>query len=202
LSLNLFGVTVSDAHLGQSTVANTELLAVRDLAAICGYTENRAIVPEDEAARLHGAVVAAYASRSPVLPAPVGIVFRGADSVRRWLELHYGALTDALSFVENRVAGRVYLWSKDDEARAPGSDVTSIAAESLRALRRTAVATVPLRIEKGTGLLQSAAFLVQEDRWDELVALVAGQSESAPGIRFELTGPWPPYDFVQMQLGA
>jgi hypothetical protein len=200
--LNLFGVTVSDAHLGQSTVANTELLAVRDLAAICGYTENRAIVPEDEAARLHGAVVAAYAARSPVLPAPVGIVFRGADSVRRWLELHYGALTDALSFVENRVAGRVHLWSKDDEARAPGSDLTSVAAQSLRALRRTAVATVPLRIEKGTGLLQSAAFLIQEDRWSELVALVADQSASAPDIRFELTGPWPPYDFVQMQLGA
>jgi hypothetical protein len=31
---------------------------------------------------------------------------------------------------------------------------------------------------------------------------VQEQGRQAPNLRFELTGPWPPYDFIQMQLGA
>ena len=31
---------------------------------------------------------------------------------------------------------------------------------------------------------------------------VEEQGRRTPNLRFELTGPWPPYDFVQMQLGA
>ena len=31
---------------------------------------------------------------------------------------------------------------------------------------------------------------------------VDAQAKLITAVRFELTGPWPPYDFVQMQLGA
>ncbi len=202
MALNLFGVTVNDVQVTNTAVADTETIVVRDLAAICGQTDYRAMEPGDELVGRYTDVVAEYAARGPVLPAPVGIVFRGNDSVQRWLELHYGALTDALSFVENRVAGRVHIWRSAPDARDASSDVDALAAESLRALRRAAVATLPMRVEKQTGVLLSAAFLVEQEQWKDFIGEVNAQKALATGLRFELTGPWPPYDFVQMQLGA
>jgi hypothetical protein len=88
------------------------------------------------------------------------------------------------------------------EDREAGTDLAAAAAESLRVLRRTAVTTVPLRVEKVTGIVLSAAFLVEQDLWKEFASEVAEQGRRTPNLRFELTGPWPPYDFVQMQLGS
>ena len=219
MALNLFGVTVNDAHTTHVDVADTEMIAVRDIAAICGRAEYRDAEPGDSAVARLSDVVTAFALRGPVLPAPVGVVFRSADSVERWLELHYSALTEALTFVENRVAARVHI-SKldtselpdaggDDDRRGrrgavapPPIDVAAVAAECLRVLRGAAVATLPLRADKSAGTVLSAAFLVEQELWKQFIAEVDAQAKVALGVRIELTGPWAAYDFVQMQLGA
>ena len=203
MALNLFGVTVNDAHMAQVTVADIETIAVRDLAAICGRTEYREPELNDATITRLSDVVAAFSARGPMLPGPAGIVFRSADSVERWLELHYSALTEALTFVENRVAARVHISrSEANEPHVTGVDLDAVAAECLRALRRCAMATLPLRAERATGVILSAAFLVEQELWKQFVAEVEAQTALATGLRVELTGPWPPYDFVQMQLGA
>ncbi len=203
MALNLFGVTVNDAHMAQVSVADTETILVRDLAAICGRTDYRETDLSDETVTRLSDVVAAFAARGPVLPAPAGVVFRSAESVERWLELHYGKLTEALTFVENRVAARVHISRPGANAAAPtGADLDVVAAESLRILRGSAVATLPLRADRPSGIVLSAAFLVEQELWKQFVGEVDAQAKLATGVRFELTGPWPPYDFVQMQLGA
>ncbi|MEP7001424.1 MAG: GvpL/GvpF family gas vesicle protein [bacterium] len=213
-------MTVNDAHMAQ-VGADTEIIVVRDLAAICGRTEYHRAELGDDAVMRQSDVVAAFGARGPVLPAPVGVVFRAADSVVRWLELHYSALTDALTFVENRVGARVHIsridvndssvpavtGGEDRRARRdvnlpPEVDVDAAAAESLRILRTSAVATIPLRADRAAGVLLSAAFLVEQDQWQQFRGEVDAQAKLTTAVRFELTGPWPPYDFVQMQLGA
>jgi hypothetical protein len=77
-----------------------------------------------------------------------------------------------------------------------------VAAETLRELRRSAVATVPLRIEQITGIVLSAAFLIEQELWKDFASKVEEQGERVQNVRLELTGPWPPYDFVQMQFGS
>lgn len=203
MALNLFGVTVNDAHSAQADVSGVRLVSVRDLAAICAEVDYKPIPPDDGSVGRYSDVLAGYALTNPVLPAPLGVVFRSADSVTRWLELHYGALSEAMTFVENRVAARVHVWrpGKADE-REVGADLAAAAAESLRVLRRTAIASLPLRVEKLTGIVLSAAFLVDFERWKDFAAEVDAQQRLTPSVRFELTGPFPPYDFVQMQLGA
>jgi hypothetical protein len=200
VALSLFGVTVNDGSSAQVKAKNIETVVVRDLAAICRPTDYRTVVPDEEILRLHTEVIAAYAAGGPILPAPVGVVFRSADSVRRWLELHLSTLSDALSFVENRVAARVHVRSRA-EVTEDGIDLSTRAADSLRVLRRSAVATLPLS-SAGSGTLLSAAFLVEQDLWNEFTAEVEAQGRIAIPLRFELTGPFPPYDFVHMQLGA
>jgi hypothetical protein len=61
---------------------------------------------------------------------------------------------------------------------------------------------VPLRLEKVTGLMLSAAFLVERELWKEFVEAVEEQHKAHPTLRLELTGPWAPYDFVRMQFGG
>jgi hypothetical protein len=203
VALTLFGVTFTEAHDARSPVPETELLVVRDLAAICGQSEYARHEPAPGDIERFAAVVDAYNQRGPTLPAPMGVVFRSRDAVLRWLELHFVSLSDALNYVENRVVGRVHVWRPgESDEREVGADLAAAAAESLRVLRLASVMTVPLRTEKLTGIVLSAAFLLERERWGEFAAEVEHQGSGSPELRFELTGPWPPYDFVQMQLGA
>jgi hypothetical protein len=202
-SLTLFGVTSLEAAGHGAPPSGVELVGVRELAAIVGPGTPAAVDPSEEQATLLGEVVAAYAKRAAVLPAPVGVAFRSRQVVQRWLELHYVALSDALTFVDDRVVGRVHVWrpGKADEADV-GSDLAAAAAEALRELRRSAVSTVPLHSEQITGIVLSAAFLIEQELWKEFASKVEEQKGRATNLRLELTGPWPPYDFVQMQFGG
>ena len=203
MALKLFGVTLNDAHLTNMIVPDTETVVIRDLAAVCGTVEYREIDQDGAAASAHDLVVSVLAARGTVLPAPVGVVFRSRDSVQRWLELHYGALTDAMSFVENRVGARVHVFRRPvEDDRALAVEVSTVAEDAVRALKQCAVATLPLRADKTTGVLLSAAFLVERDKWSDLADEIDAQSKLAVGLQFDLSGPWPPYDFVQMQLKA
>src|SRR5215204_245896 len=203
VALNLFGVTFVEAGMRGTAVPGTELIVVRDLAAIGAPGAYSVVEPTEEQATVLADAIAAYAKRAAVLPAPLGVVFRSREAVTRWLDLHYVALSDALSFVDDRVVGRVHVWRPGDASeRDVGSDLAAAAADSLRELRRAAVATVPLRTEQLTGIVLSAAFIVEQELWKEFASKVEEQGGRAPNIRLELTGPWPPYDFDQMQFGG
>ena len=203
VALSLYGVTFSEGHDRGPLVAGLELIVVRELAAIVHQSVYAATEPTSDQVTEMAEAVGAYATNAAVLPAPVGVVFRSREAVQRWLELHYVALSDALSFVDGRVVGRVHVWrpgaAKEEET---GSDLAAAAAEALRELRRSAVATVPLRVEQITGIVLSAAFLVEQELWKEFAAKVQEMLTRTPNLRLELTGPWPPYDFVQMRFGS
>jgi len=183
----------------------TAVIAMREIGALT--TEQPAFqldaAPEAEL-RSHRHIVDAAFRRGAVLPAPPGVIFRSRDVLTRWMELHYVSLTGAIEFVEDRVAARVHIVRRKadaDDAEA-GSDLAAAAAESFRALRRRAVATVPLRLEQVTGLVLSAAFLVDRDLWSEFESAVREQQDAHAVLRFDTTGPWAPYDFVRMQFGG
>jgi hypothetical protein len=180
-------------------------ISFRDLSAVVsdqkGFTLDE-VTPEE--IERHRAIVDGIFRRAAVLPAPVGAVFRAPDVLTRWMELHYVSLTGALEFVDDRAVARVHIVRADgrpDELEA-GTDLAAAAAESFRALRRRAVAAVPLRLEQVTGLVLSAAFLVEVDLWKEFVRGVEEQHDAHHHLRFDLTGPWAPYDFVRMQFGG
>ena len=203
MALILFGVTVNDAHTAHVQVDGVETVAVRDLVAICGTAEYQEVVIDEAYVERQSAVISAYALRGPVLPAPAGVVFRTPEALTSWLELHIGALSEALTFVENRVAARVHISrAETTEAALAGADIDALAAESVRVLRSAAVATLPLRADRSAGTVMTVAFLIEHDLWDQFAAEVDAQAKRASGAAFSLTGPWPPYDFVQMQLGS
>lgn len=181
----------------------TTLVAFRDLCAV--VSEQKAFAADDittEIIASHRAIVDAIFRHAAVLPAPVGVVFRVPAVLTRWMELHYVSLTSALEFVDDRAAARVHVGLADKkDVLEEGSDLAAAAAESFRALRRLAVAAVPIHADKAKTSL-SAAFLVERESWKEFERGVKDQADAHHLLSYETTGPWAPYDFVRMQFGG
>lgn len=203
-AIRLYGITDVEHHAQAKPSDGTELLHFRDLAAIIGPGEYTGAAPSGEQIERYREVVVDVFGKAPVLPAPVGTVFRTRETLTRWLELHYVTLSEALSFVEDRAEARVHVCRLNGKLseRETGSEVAAVAADSLRALRRHSVVAVPLKAEQVTGIVLSSAFLVDRELWDDFVAAVNDQRQRNPSLALDLSGPWPPFDFVRMQFGS
>jgi len=208
--IRLFAVTTLDTHADAALPAGTLGVAVRDLAAVVQETPvvRSQLGTEDLAA--HGAVVGAVFARRTVLPAPPGLVFPSREVLSRWLELHYGALSDAIAYLDGRAEARVHVERVRDAAlddAAPvlevlAPDVSAGADEVFGALRKHAAASLVMRAPEDRPAGAVAAFLVERDRWVQFRAAVLEEEQRDHELRIRLTGPWPPYDFVRMQFGG
>ena len=204
MGVRLYAITTHEGHVLDEFPGEASLLQVRDLAAVIGPAAYVVEEPADEQLDLHRRVVDVVFKHRSVLPAPVGTVFRNNTALQRWMELHYVAISDALAFVEDRVAARVRvsrleMGIVDGES---GPDLASTGAEVLRQLRRRAVAAVPLRAERVTGITIASAFLVERELWKDFAKGVEEVKAADPHVIIESSGPWPPYDFVRMELGG
>ncbi len=201
-TIRLFGVAALDGEGQAPLTPGTSLIAFRDLGAV---VSEAGLTPVDigdaEIERYHTVIDSVFARRS-VLPAPLGVSFRSEETLLRWMELHYVVLSEGLAFVDGRCQVRVHIIQDLKTAAATGADLNAIATESFRLLRRNSVAAVPLKGEPGTSEVFSAAFLIVRDRLSEFADLAAEEGKRRPELRVEISGPWPPYDFVRMQFGA
>ena len=204
MAVRLYGLTPSDDHGADPLPSSLRTVRLRDLVAVVAEAPYTQVAVDDATTAAHHAVVESLFSGRTLLPAPPGVTFRTEDALKRWMELHYVALSDALAFVEDRAGARVHIVRGDASPAAPdsGSDLAAAAADCMRALRRQAVAGLPLRTEHLTGIVLSSAFLVERDLWKDFTGAVRRLGSEHPRFRVELTGPWPPYDFVRIDFGG
>ena len=210
MALTLHAITLADGTRDELAGENgaepdSSRIAFRELSAVVSEQPSFATVePTPEAIDNHRRIVDGAFQHGSVLPAPVGVVFRAPDVLVRWMELHYVSLTTALEYVEDRCVARLHVDRADgkiDDAE-PESDLAARGTESVRALRRRAVAVVPLRTDHKAALPIGAAFLVDRDNWKDFLSAVAEQQDAHHLLRFTVTGPWAPYDFVRMVFGV
>jgi hypothetical protein len=152
-------------------------------------------IPELDQARLadHQRVVDGVMRRVTVLPAPFGMVFQGRRALLRFLEDQYIVLDEGLSFLDGHWEMRLHMMGEADSER-----ITATATQLYTELRRFARAALPLPVD-GARVL-SAAFLVDRAGWIRFVEQADDLNRAHPELVFDLTGPWPPYDFVKVQL--
>ena len=194
--LRLYAVAALNGE-SHPLVPDTSLVTYRDLGAVVGRAPYARIVPDDQDVRDQFRVVEAVFAHHSVLPAPAGIIFRGEEALLRWMELHYAALADGLTFVDGRCVARLHI--SDDESEDREADVQSASMEMFRELRREASATLPLKVEDGATEF-SAAFLLERPRWEAFADATREAAKKHSGIKWEITGPWPVYDFVQLKF--
>lgn len=200
--LLLYGVALLDGVESNSLAADTSLVTVRDLGAITAPAEYQRQDPDDRDLERHGIVLGTVAERQAVAPAPVGTVFRDRAALVRWLELHYHALHESLAFLDGRTVARVHIVKRDPSSTIDGAALAARAADVLKNLRTQAAAMVPLKPEKLTGIVLSGAFLVEREKWGAFSGAVGGAGSAHADLDIRMTGPWPPYDFVRLDLGG
>lgn len=172
-----------------------ELVSFRDLGALVypGPLRVEAVDPEEVLA--HHRRLDATLQHATVLPAPFGIVFRGAREVARFLRDRYTELGDALVLVEGRWEFRVHLAPADPGL--PEALALNVATRVYADLRKAAHAAIPFpRDEPGTF---SAAFLVDRLETRDFLERVEELGRLHAELEPDVTGPWPPYDFVVMR---
>lgn len=203
-ALRLYGVAASDSK-ATSLAAGTSVVHFRHVSAIVEPSDYAKIEINAEELKKYTAVIEEVFANSAILPAPPGTVFRSHDNLLRWLELHYFTLVEALGQVDGHSSARLVLSvadaPKNDEA---AKKFQTLASEALRVFRKTSAATMthPMDEDGDGGVIARASFLVETDKWDEFSAAVEAAAKQHREFDFRLTGPWPPYDFVQMQFGG
>lgn len=200
--LLLYGIALLDGTENGALAQDTTLVAVRDLGAVTMTVPYQRITPTDRDLERHAAVLEGVASARAIAPAPVGTVFRDRAALTRWMELHYHALHESLSYLDGRTVARVHVVKREVEPGEVGTTLAAPAAEIMKSLRMQAAAMVPLKTEHLTGIVLSAAFLVERDKWGAFSSAVGTIARAHEELDVRVTGPWPPYDFVKLDLGG
>lgn len=192
----LYGVGRAGAWRGVRTSERDDLLRVRyrDLEALVRPVPYE--MPDfarDDIREHHRVVDAASTRREGLLPAPYGIVFRGRRGVIRFLQEQYIPLDEGLALVQGHVELRLHLSAAEPEARQEaGESALHVYSE----LRRFARSAFPFPHERERVL--SAAFLVPQSAWLQFMDRAEELGHRHHELVFDITGPWPPYDFVSI----
>jgi hypothetical protein len=140
----------------------------------------------------HQRIVDSVLQKVTILPLPPGMVFQGRRAILRFLDDQYIVLDEGLSFLDDHWEIRLHILGDDDVG-----EVRSAAAQLYSDLRRFARAALPLPTAEGRVL--SAAFLVERGGWVRFVEHSEELNRAHPELVFDVTGPWPPYDFVKVR---
>jgi hypothetical protein len=198
----LYGVVPVGAGDGNALAPDTQLIITGDVGAVVAQSAFEHIEATDQIVEKFESVVEAVFERQTILPAPFGVVFRNTDHVTRWLQMHYLTFTEAIHLVEGRCEVRVHLRSAEGDLASdePDAAATEMAMEFYNAVSHEADAAVMLRRPALHAVL-SSAFLIDRSEWEGFSAIVATHARRYAALQVEQTGPWPPYDFVRMDLG-
>lgn len=195
--LRLFGVIrmrrgAIVEHRGR--VPGLEEIGYRDLAAVLRTEAFVLPEPTAEALREHHRLVDLVMQETAVLPAPFGLLFRNEAGLRRFLAARYVELEDALTLVKAHWELRLTLRIRDGRTTR---EVARSAADLYRDLVAMARMGVPFaRVEDD---VVAAAFLVPREEWIRFLEEAEARAARLPEVSGEVSGPWPPYDFVRIR---
>jgi hypothetical protein len=204
-AIYFYGVTRAKSWRGRRVrqVGGEDVLRVRyrDLEALVAATTYELPPLDEQSVQRHQRVVESAMRRGTVLPAPYGIVFRGRRQLIRLLQEQYLVLEEGLSYFDGHWELRLHISARAGaDADLEGSDLegSDLAMQLYSELRRHARAAVPFPADGGR--LMSAAFLVERAGWIEFVERAEELGTAHPEVSFDITGPWPPYDFVRITV--
>ena len=192
----LYGVSRAGAwRSGLGAKERDELLRIRyrDLEALVRAVAFELPAVDRETVQEHQRIVWNASKRETLLPSPAGIVFKGRRAVIRFLQEQYIPLEEGISLVEGHWEIRVHLKPTLPEGRTEAGEA---ALHVYGELRRFARAAFPFAHEDEHVL--SAAFLVNRGSWLQFMDHAEELGHRHSDLVFDVTGPWPPYDFVRM----
>ena len=184
----------------------------------------------EDAARRHESVLDGLLRATTVIPLRLCTIYRSAEAVRDMLAAERAELVEALDRLEGRtewgvkafraaavaeaevgsVSGGAYMELRRQEAagrRRASERADAEVSEAFARLAELAAEALanPLQARELSGrseeMVLNGVFLVDDAHADAFRAAVHAL-DAASELSFELTGPWPPYNFVKRSVEA
>ncbi|HEU0252662.1 MAG TPA: GvpL/GvpF family gas vesicle protein [Pyrinomonadaceae bacterium] len=206
--------------------APVRLLNIEGLAVLVSNLEADTVPVNRENVLAHAAVVRSVMDSTTPLPFRFG-TFVSEAQLRSYLETRKPALETKLAHVRDcvemsvkiiwelttevpgeqqplaaQVTGTAFLAEKrreilgDERRSAAAKEISTWLHQSLSGLTRDEQVTV----RPNEKLVVAASHLVERPRVKQYQDKVAEVHESRPDLHFLLSGPWPPYSFVNIEL--
>jgi hypothetical protein len=219
-----------------TTPAEVHTVHYKDIAAVVSDTPIEVLDATRENVLAHERVNEVVMRDHTVIPMSFGTVFKTRDDITELLKSAYGAFTDVLLKMEDKVEfGLKVLWDRDEvikQIEREDEDVRQLKGEIASQTGPTYFArvqygrlveaalqsrserhvseifgllrdvSVASRANKPIGdrMIMNAAFLVARDRETAFDAKVKAIGAKYGHLTFRYTGPWPPYNFVNIRL--
>ena len=178
----------------------------------------------EQKARAHDQVLKAAMSGGPVVPLRFCTILRNEEDLRRVLETHYERIRESLAALAGRKewgvkvlarepatadlsSGRTYLEKKQQAVRSR-PEVRQASHQRARECHDQLAAVaekstlLPLSNRAEDPVVLNGAYLIPDANERKFHALIATMDERLEphGLALEVTGPWPPYNFVNLDL--
>jgi hypothetical protein len=173
-------------------------VAFHDLAAVVSDTPIVIYDPTRENVLAHEFVNETVMKEHTVIPMSFGTVFRSEDDVSELLRSTYQAFSDVLEKMQDKIEfGLKVLWDREKVIANIERENDEIRRLKDEISRHTASSTYFARMQLGR-LIDSALDRAQEQAFDERVKETSRKYEEL--LTFKYSGPWPPYNFVNIKL--
>ena len=194
--LYFYGVVRARAWRGRERRRDGAVQRVRyrDLEALVKEVPFVVPVESSRAVDEHQRTVEMVMRRTTILPAPFGIVFKGRRQLIKMMQDQYLVLDEGLSLLDGHWELRLHI--APGVVGDAGDELGDVAMNIYSELRRFARAAVTFPAD-GKRLV-SAAFLVDRTTWVEFIERIEDFGGNTAELTFDVTGPWPPYDFVRI----
>jgi hypothetical protein len=191
LELDVVGVE------GESPV---ETVTFRTLSAVVTPIDDTEVERTDENTRAHDEVLRAVMTEGEgrtVVPMQYGMAFKSARTLKSVMRGGRRAFRKALMDVDGKVELGVKLVGPEDESLTR-EDVASDVSERLVAVSDSE-AENDLYSDR---LLFNRSYLVDRDEQEAFGEVVSSLEADYPDAIVQYTGPWAPYNFVDVEIGA
>lgn len=180
----------------------------------------------EQKARAHDQLLKAAQASGPIIPFRFCTIVRSEDDIRQVLERHSDRIRETLAGLTGKKewgvkvmlresspprndnpSGRWYLERKQNAARKEAENRQQAQQRARECHEQLATAAeksmlLPASNRAGDRAVLNAAYLVGDANERKFHALIAAMDErlEPDGLTLEVTGPWPPYNFVNLDL--
>lgn len=192
-----------EKSFGKIGINNDEVYAIpyRDIAAVVSDSRVKDYEMTEDNTRRHEAALRQVMEDHTVVPVEFGTVMKNERILRRLLKKAYDPATECLKLVNNMVELGVKAVLKKDIVFVDPKKRKECVSDILGSLntRANQVVTGDLFSDR---LFLNASFLVNKERIKAFSTEVTQLHEKYPMLKMLYSGPWAPYNFVYIKIGA
>ena len=144
----------------------------------------------------HDVVVREVMKKHIVVPAAFGMALKNKEILKAILKRFHSTIKETFKSLQNKIELGVKVILKTNDKTI---DINECKKEIENLLSENAIKTVKGRLFSDR-LLLNKSFLVEKDKIENFSAQVAELEKKYPQFKFQYSGPWPPYSFVNIRI--